>query len=315
MSGTLRSAVRSSTVALALVLSVLSGCGGEGAPEDTKVLLAAGDIADCGLQGDKETAKVVEGEDGVVAALGDNAYETGSREEYRAVLRAELGPVQVQDPPCHRRTRVQPIRRPMKRPATAQGTSTTSEQCAGPRGKGYYSYDLGKWHIVVINSVCDRVGGCGKQSPQGRWLEADLAGNAARCTLAYWHDPRFSSGKMHGNADFMQPVWQTLYEHNADVVVNGHEHNYERFAPQRPDGTADHDKGIVEFVAGMGGRSHYPFAQPQPNSLVRNSDTYGVLKLSLRPNGYDWKFLRSARRRLRRRRQQRLPLRRSSSSR
>jgi hypothetical protein len=288
--GTLRSAVRSSTVALALVVSALAGCGGESAPKDTKVLLAAGDIADCGVHGDEATAKLVEDEDGVVAALGDNAYESGTREEYaqcygpswgrfKSRTRPAIGGHEYIDPATHKET------------GDGAAYFDYFASRAGPRGKGYYSYDLGKWHIVVINAVCDKVGGCGKGSPQERWLRADLAGNAARCTLAYWHDPRFSSGRMHGNAEFMQPIWQTLYEQGADVVVNGHEHNYERFAPQRPDGTLDYDKGIVEFLAGTGGRSHYPFAQPQPNSLVRNSGTYGVLKLSLRPQGYDWRFL------------------------
>src|SRR5206468_10877660 len=124
----------------------------------------------------------------------------------------------------------------------------------GDPAKGYYSYELGAWHIVVINSNCAQVGGCQAGSPQERWLRADLAAHPAACTLAYWHHPRFSSGSNHGSSSALQPIWQALYDANADVVLSGHEHNYERFAPQDPAGRADAGRGIREFVVGTGGK-------------------------------------------------------------
>jgi hypothetical protein len=164
---------------------------------------------------------------------------------------------------------------------------------AGERGKGYYSYDLGAWHIVVINSNCSKVGGCGAGSPQEQWLRADLAAHPAACTAAYWHHPRFSSGQ-HGGFSSMQPIWQALYDYGAEVVFNGHNHVYERFAPQNPNGNAD-PNGIREFVVGTGGKNHYPFPTgPLANEEVRNNDTFGVLKLTLHPTSYDWEFVPEA---------------------
>jgi hypothetical protein len=161
---------------------------------------------------------------------------------------------------------------------------------AGEAGKGYYSYDLGEWHIIVINSVI----AVGAGSPQEQWLRADLAAHPATCTLAYWHYPRFSSGTVHGSDPAMQPLWQALYDYGADVVLAGHEHNYERFAPQDPSGSADPARGIRQFVIGTGGYSLYPFGAPIANSEVRNNDTYGVLKLTLHPTSYSWEFIPEA---------------------
>ena len=122
------------------------------------------------------------------------------------------------------------------------------------------------------------------------WLKEDLAANPKTCTLAYWHHPLFSSGT-HGNQDKMQPTWEVLYASNADVVVNGHDHDYERFAPQDPSGAANSEQGIREFVVGTGGGGHTTFKTLQPNSEVRNADTFGVLKLTLNSGGYDWEFV------------------------
>ena len=142
----------------------------------------------------------------------------------------------------------------------------------------------------MLNSNCEEIGGCGIASPQGTWLGADLAAHPVMCTLAYWHEPLFSSGTTHGGDDEMRPVWQLLYDAGADVVLSGHEHNYERFAPQDPNGFPDPKHGIRAFVVGTGGASHYPFGIPLPTSEVRNADTYGVLVLTLHPQGYDWEF-------------------------
>lgn len=160
---------------------------------------------------------------------------------------------------------------------------------AGVSQKGYYSYDLGTWHIVVVNSNCSRVGGCSTGSPQEQWLRSDLAANAGKCTLAYWHHPLFSSGG-HGADAAMQPIWQDLYDYGTALVLNGHDHDYERFAPQDPNGAAD-PNGIREFVVGTGGKNHTHLKQLQPNSEVFNDNTFGVLKLTLHPKGYDWQFL------------------------
>ncbi len=121
---------------------------------------------------------------------------------------------------------------------------------AGDPKKGYYSYELGAWHIIVLNSECTEVGGCEAASPEGQWLRQDLVDHAVKCTLAYWHKPLFSSGEKHGNDLEMKPFWQLLYAANADVVINGHDHDYERFAPQDPEAKADGSRGIREFVVG-----------------------------------------------------------------
>jgi acid phosphatase type 7 len=161
---------------------------------------------------------------------------------------------------------------------------------AGDPRKGYYSFDLGNWHIIALNSNCGEIGGCRTGSPQERWLVADLAAHPTTCTLAYWHHPRFSSGP-HGNSADPHPFWQALYAAGVDVVLNAHDHTYERFAPQTPDGQADPDRGIRQFVVGTGGRSLYPFETVRANSQVRNDQTYGVLALTLEPDGYEWAFV------------------------
>ena len=161
---------------------------------------------------------------------------------------------------------------------------------AGKPGKGYYSYDRGSWHIVALNSNCARAGGCGAHSPQGRWLRRNLRKHRARCTLAYFHHPLFSSGE-HGNQTKTRPIWRALYRANADVILSGHDHDYERFAPQRPDGTRNPRRGIREFVVGTGGAERGPFGTIQPHSQARNARTYGVLKLKLRSRSYRWRFV------------------------
>src|SRR5690349_784840 len=163
---------------------------------------------------------------------------------------------------------------------------------AGNRGQGYYSYDIGTWHLIALNSNCTDVGGCSPVSPQGQWLAADLAAHPNWCTLAYWHIPLFSSG---GRAEVnSRDLWQILYDHDVDVILNGHDHIYERFAPQAPDGTADPLRGIREFIAGSGGANHTPLDTIAANSEVRNADSFGVLKLTLHPTSYDWRFVPEA---------------------
>ena len=162
----------------------------------------------------------------------------------------------------------------------------------GQRGKGYYSYNLGGWHVIGLNSNCSRVP-CNAGSAQEKWLRADLAANPRSCTLAFWHHPRFSSGH-DGDGTFMSDIWKALHSANADVVLVGHSHNYERFAPMDAKGKLDRAKGIREFVVGTGGAFFTGISSAKPNSEVRQNNTFGVLKLTLRPTSYDFKFVPEA---------------------
>ncbi len=247
------------------------------------VVLAAGDIATCGGSGDEATAQLLDQNPGATAiTLGDNAYPNGAPTDYASCYDPTWGRSYSRTKPSAGNHEYLT--------AGAAGYFGYFGSAAGDPAKGYYSYDLGAWHVVVINSNCSQVGGCGAGSPQETWLRADLAAHPVACTLAYWHHPRFSSGATHGDNSAVRPIWQALQDYNGDVILSGHEHNYERFAPQRADGTAD-PNGIVEFVAGTGGSSHYGFATPEANSVVRNSDAFGVLKLTLHATSYDWQFL------------------------
>jgi acid phosphatase type 7 len=157
---------------------------------------------------------------------------------------------------------------------------------AGTRSQGYYSFSLGTWHIIALNNMIAH----DQSSTQVQWLKADLAANPSQCILAYWHTPRFSSGTMHGSDLSMAPLWDVLYAARADIVFNGHEHNYERFAKQNPGGVPDAN-GIREFVIGTGGAPLYGFRTPLANSEIRESGTYDVVKFTLRANSYDWQFI------------------------
>jgi hypothetical protein len=160
---------------------------------------------------------------------------------------------------------------------------------AGAAGTGYYSFDVGSWHMIALNSNCSAIGGCGAGSPEERWLVADLASHRSRCTLAYWHHPRFSSGSAGDDAE-VASFWQDLIAGGADVVLNGHAHGYERFAPQSADQASDPTGGLREFVVGTGGEDFQPFTTSKQLTEARNNRTFGVLFLTLHPRGYDWRF-------------------------
>lgn len=164
---------------------------------------------------------------------------------------------------------------------------------AGTRGQGYYSFDVGTWHLIALNSNCTPAGGCGAGSPQEQWLRADLAAHPAVCTLAFWHHPFFKSGVTESTAG-TRDLWTALYQANADLILNGHEHMYERFAAQTPAGAPDPTRGLREFIVGTGGRNHGTFSMVAANSEVRNADTFGVMKLVLHPSSYDWEFVAEA---------------------
>ncbi len=159
---------------------------------------------------------------------------------------------------------------------------------AGDRTKGYYSFNLGAWHIVILNSNCSKVGGCKADSPQIEWLAQDLRNNRRGVRLQRWHHPRFSSG-LHGDQRLLAPMWQVLQDGGVDVALVGHDHNYERFAPQNAQGVADAG-GIREFVVGTGGKNRTRFRTTKPNSEARDLSAFGFLELGLRDTGYDWNF-------------------------
>lgn len=252
-------------------------------PPADPVLLAAGDIADCVSTGDEATAALLAANPGTVAPLGDLVYPSGTPAQFTDCYGPSWGVFKARTRPA--------VGNHEYLTTGAAGYFGYFGALAGDPTKGYYSYNLGRWHIVVLNSNCAKVGGCGAGSPQLSWLRVDLAANPADCTLAYWHHPLFTSGSPHTGATNMRPLYQALYDANAEVVLSGHNHNYERFAPQDPAGNADPDRGIREFVVGTGGESHYASGTPVPNSQVRNHDTFGVLKLTLHDVSYTWQFL------------------------
>ena len=248
------------------------------------VLVGAGDIAVCASGADEATAALLDAIPGTVFTLGDNVYDNGTAAEFRDCYGPSWG---------RHRARTRPSAGNHEyHTRLASGYFGYFGAAAGDPEKGYYSYDLADWHVVVLNSNSDCTTiGCDANSPQLRWLRADLQANAKPCTLAYWHHPRFNSGEDHGNDVHVATFWQVLYDLHVDVVLNGHEHIYERFAPQTPDGVADPAHGIRQFTVGTGGRAFYPIGAIQANSEVRRNDTHGVLKLTLRPGAYDWQFV------------------------
>jgi 3',5'-cyclic AMP phosphodiesterase CpdA len=284
-------------VTATLAAALAAGCAGppragdssapataaEAAGQRPATLLAAGDIASCASDGDEQTAALLDTLPGTVLALGDTVYNDGSAVQFARCYAPSWGRFRDRTYPAPGNHDYQT--------AGASGYYGFFEPRAGQRGEGWYSFDLGRWHLVALNSNCDAVGGCQPGSRQERWLRDDLAANPARCTLAFWHHPRFSSGTTHGSDPAVGGLWLALYQAGADVVLVGHEHNYERFAPLDPLGRVDPARGVREFVVGTGGRSLYPLGPPLAGSQARNNDSLGLLQLQLRPAGYSWRFL------------------------
>jgi acid phosphatase type 7 len=251
-------------------------------PVPSVVLVGAGDIADCDSNRDEATARLLDDIPGTVFTLGDNAYEQGSPREFR----------QCYDPTWGRQLeRTKPVvgNHEYFTPG-ASGYFGYFGEAAGDPGTGWYAYDAGTWRVYALNGNCALIGGCDAGSPQVRWLRRDLASNPRACVLAMWHQPRFSSG-MHGNDAETQGLWQALYDAGAELVLNGHDHDYERFAPQTATGDADADRGLVEIVVGTGGRSFYEFETIRANSLIRNNSTHGVLRLTLSAGSWSFQFV------------------------
>ena len=241
------------------------------------VMVGAGDIASCFSDDRHRTAAVIDTVPGTVFTLGDNAYENGATEDFRDCYDPSWGRFKA-------RTRPAAGNHEFFQPGAGPYFAYFGA-AAGAAGKGWYSYELGTWHVIVLNSDDSLVG----DLEQLAWLRADLASSPSVCVLAYWHHPRFSSGQ-HGDATSVAPFWRTLYAAGADVVLSAHDHDYERFAPQTPDGEADPARGIREFVVGTGGAALRPFAVVKPNSEVRRV-AHGVLRLILAAGSYGWTFI------------------------
>jgi calcineurin-like phosphoesterase family protein len=249
-------------------------------------LSGAGDIAWCSNNGDEATAKLLDTLPGRVFTAGDNVYPEGTASQYANCYDPTWGRHKA-------RTRPSPGNHDY---ITSRATPYYAYfgSLAGPTGRGYYSYTLGSWHVVSLNSNVSMATG----SAQYTWLRNNLAASTALCTLVYWHHPLFASGTQVGGSRDSKPVWNLLYMAGADVVVAGHEHNYERFAPQTPSGVANATYGLREFVVGTGGKtlSNEVRSPRLPNSEVFNGTTRGVLVLRLGEGGYRWKFVPVARR-------------------
>jgi acid phosphatase type 7 len=254
-------------------------------PPSGEVIVAAGDIADCAKEGDEATARLVGGIEGTVLTLGDNAYPDGTAQDFEECYDPTWGQFKERTRPT-----------PGNHEYHTEGARAYFDyfgDAAGEPDEGYYSYDLGSWHIVALNSNCGEAEiRCGPGSAQVQWLEEDLAANdEQKCTLAYFHHPLFTSGEYRPGVERMERLWEILYAAGVDVVLNGHDHNYQRFAPQDPEGRADPEEGIRQFVVGTGGRSNYQISHPIANTEVYNDDTYGVLELTMQQKSYEWGFV------------------------
>lgn len=266
------------------------GARAEAPQGDEVIVVAAGDIA-CPPQvpphqggcGQNATAKLVASlQPHAVLALGDLQYEHGTLANFRTSYDRSWGRFKNITHPV-----------PGNHDYTVDGSTGYFDyfgEAAGDPEKGYYSFNLGAWHLIALNSQCDKVdGGCGPDSPQDRWLRADLAAHRDCHTLAFFHNPLFSSGP-RGPSSRVRTFWERLYDIGADVVLNGNDHNYERFTPQDPGGNRDPKRGITQFVVGTGGMNLSRVIRLEPNSVAHHDTSFGVLKLVLRPGEFSWCF-------------------------
>ncbi len=247
------------------------------------VIVGVGDIVQCLDLGDEATSTLVDTINPArVLTLGDHVYSNGTDLEFLLCYEPSWG--------RHRsRTRPAPGNHDYNT-ARAAPYFRYFGAAAGDPARGYYSFNLGAWHLIALNSNCGEVGGCDVGSAQERWLRADLASSTSRCTLAYWHHPRWTSGRST-DGDYLDALYRALYDANADVVLVGHEHHYERFAPMDPSGALDASRGLREFVVGTGGSDLRGYVTVRANSEVREDRTWGVLQMTLRPSSYEWRFV------------------------
>jgi acid phosphatase type 7 len=243
-------------------------------------LMAAGDIAGCDQEQDSAVASLIADREGTVATLGDNVYPSGSDETYANCYDPAWGGFRDRTRPALGNHDIE-----------SDGGAAYFRYfgaAAGTAGEGWYGYDLGSWHVVVLNSNCGSVG-CDAGSTQHGWLVTDLAASDTDCTLAYWHHPRFSSGP-HGDDASVSALWRALDDADADLVLVGHDHLYERFAPQNADGVSD-PQGVRQITAGTGGAGLYAAERTAANSELSLDDAFGVVVLTLRTDSYDWSFV------------------------
>lgn len=266
-----------------LLAAALAACGGEGpradGPRPHTSIVAAGDIAGCWWRSDEATARLLDNIGGVVMPLGDAVYSNGTTGQFADCYGPTWGRHKART-----------------RPAIGNHDYRTEHgvpyydyfgAAAGPRGKGWYGFDVDGWHVVVLNTETDT----GPGSEQVAWLREELRAHPARCTLAAMHRPRFSSGE-HGDSERVKPLFAVLYEGHVDVVLSGHDHVYERFKPQDPDGHFEPERGIRQFVVGTGGAPFYDFRDKlAPNSEVHQNRVHGVLRMVFHADGYDWEFV------------------------
>lgn len=247
------------------------------------ILVGAGDIAQCGKDSADQsraaqTALLLDKIDGVVFAAGDLAYPGGTASEFQNCYHLSWGRFK---------------RRTLPVPGNHEYVSTNAQPYydywgaqAGEPGKGYYATQLGAWRILALNSNID----AGIDSDQARWLRNELTQHTPRCTLAFWHHPLFSSGE-HGDDPKMAALWKLLFNAGADLVITAHEHDYERFVPLNDRGEQDDERGMRQFIVGTGGAKLRQFKRIHPHSEVRNNETFGVIKLTLKPDNYKWQFI------------------------
>jgi hypothetical protein len=256
----------------------------DGRADATAVLVGAGDIGSCDSTGDSRTAALLDRTPGIVFTLGDNAYPTGSSADFTRCYGPTWGRLKARTRPT--------VGNHEYGTRGAAAYFDYFGAAAGPRNRGYYSYRAGAWHVVVLNTNCGSVpGGCRRGSPQERWLRADLAASNAACTVAMGHHPLFTSAATHPPATETRPLIRALYDAGAELLLAGHNHVYERFAPQTPTGRRDDARGIRAIVAGTGGAGLYPFGRTAANSERRNNHTLGVVRLTLSSGSYRWDFL------------------------
>ena len=264
---------------------------GQPTEAEAAALIAAGDIARCGDDGDPEegaqrTGELIEQLDGIVAPLGDLAYNDGTADEFEDCYDPAWGSF-----------------RERTRPAIGDHDDNTEDgepffdyfseffsEVEVPQPEAYYSYELGDWHVFVLNSNCDDAGGCDADDPQAEWLREELEDIETDNILAYWHRPLFSSGD-HGPFEHVEDFYEILDEAGADIILSGHDHDYQRWAPQHADGTMD-PEAPRQFVVGTGGASLRPFEGDAPDGVeYRQAEEHGVLRLELEPCGYRWEFI------------------------
>ena len=247
----------------------------------TVTLVGAGDIASCSSGADSKSAALIKSIPGIVFTAGDNVYPYGSAANYAKCYGPTWGAFK-------KRTRPVVGNHDYEHNPAAYFAYFGAR--AGQPGRGYYAYDVGTWRVYALNSELDPPSTAFTQ--QYDWLENDLAANPTQCVIAIWHRPEFSTGP-HGDSARMSRFFQLLYDNGAEIVINGHDHMYERYTPIDPAGTADPTRGIREFVVGTGGASLYAYKTSSPLVVVRNNTSHGVLKLTLSSGSYAWQFIPS----------------------